>query len=189
MLRNYIVVPAALKKQSITSKGDSEQVFLLAQAFLNKEFRIRVPEGFGKREGKVGRRIFCTAHFPRRLFALENDLQQHSCVLCMSPLPLHRSFAPCDGHLPYQKPRQGDLPFLESSCRHLTTKSGAFQPLFKRCLNLGDTCVLLTVVFHKCIKFACSQATNPDTVLRIAASLHAFFYLLPIRLCSQKKQV
>lgn len=43
----------AFKKQSITSKGDSEQEFLLAQAFLNKEFRVRAPEGLAKGKAKL----------------------------------------------------------------------------------------------------------------------------------------
>jgi len=79
------------KKQSITSKDDSEQEFLLAQAFLNRKFGIKASEGFDKRKGKVRRNIFCTPHVPKRLFALKNDLQQQSCVLCMPLHPLQKT--------------------------------------------------------------------------------------------------
>lgn len=70
---------------------------------------------------------------------------------------------------------------MESSCRHLTTKSGAFQPLFKTRLNLGGMRVLPTGVFHKCITSAFSQGTDPDTGLCAAASVHVFLNLLLVK--------
>lgn len=140
------MVPAAwpghLKSKASQIRVTQSRDFA-SPAILNTEFRITAPEGFGKRKDKVGRRIFCTTHLPKRLLALKNDLQQVLFTLhaLSSPgkdtsKPLHHSyFAPSDRHLPYYgdwRVCQGDLPFLESSCRHLNTKPGAFQALFKK---------------------------------------------------------